>query len=80
MDIQNILSTHDVIQTCVKNEHATCNAYITKKGFKTCHTWKGDLLLGCKLSKFSTTISLPCALKSLMVSFGLMDMNITMWR
>jgi hypothetical protein len=31
MDMHNILSTHDVIQICVKNEHATCNASIAKR-------------------------------------------------
>jgi hypothetical protein len=30
MDMHNILLTHDVIQICVKNEHATCNASIAK--------------------------------------------------
>jgi hypothetical protein len=31
MDMHNILTTHDVIQICVKNQHAICNASTVKR-------------------------------------------------
>jgi hypothetical protein len=31
MDMYNIFLIHDVIQICMKNEHATCNASIAKR-------------------------------------------------
>ncbi len=73
-----------------------CNASIAKKALNYAILGRGTIYLpswqyktqkylvqatlACKLAKLSTNISLPHALKSSMVSFGLMDMNIKMWR